>query len=316
MSQPLPLFLSARRPPQPSAPPAGGGGGTITHGSQLIGGETSLVGYTALFDSTLHRNLTAADLTRQTGSHWISDFTGGSGGTSTTPKVVYGIDVDELLWDVDWVTIRGSRIRQNASGFLNGVHHVGCMLDYVTFDSAVSDGTECMHYESFSMNRCLVQGYSDGLKVNGGTTPQVITETIIKTLAQDAADHNDCAQNVGGAGSVSFQRCLFYQDPIGSPGQGNSAILSADFAATGTPYYLESIDSYIYAGTTATSSPFRLYDGALRSNITYKATGNIFNLSANRSVNPLDRGTANTTPTAQITWSGNTDDLGNTIPLA
>lgn len=287
-----------------------GGGSTITHGSQLT---TSNVGFTAYTDSTLGRKLVQSDLTRITGSHWISDFTGGKGGTQANPLVVSKLDIDKVVWDVDWVTLRGSRVRTIANEDSTGSNRVGAFLDYVTFDETNSPQEYCMGSQSFSMNRCLIQGNSDGIRVDGGSVPQIITECLFYVKAASIADHNDNAQNVGGSGSVSFQRCMFHQDPTNGLVQGSSVIQSADMSSSSN-YYLEVIDSMIYGGSNADEEALRLYDGGLTHNITYKVTGCIWDHTA--ASPPMGRGTSNTTPVSQITWSNNKYDNGTAISLS
>lgn len=285
---------------------------TITHGSQI---STSNTGYAAYFDSGLGRTLVAGDLTRQTGSHWISDFTaGGTGGTLGNPKIVSKIDVDEILWDVDYVTLRASNVRNTASGFLSGTHHVGVALDYVTISPATV-GDEPMHYESWSANRCYFRGCSDGGKINGGTSTQDITECYIRVTMQSADDHNDTLQNVGGNGTVNIRRCNLSVVPetvlTGGTGGPNAVVMSADMTS-GSNFHLEVTDCLLNGGTAVET--LRFYDGGLTSNITYLATGNRFVRSSAAAVG---RGSSNTTPTGQVTWSGNVwDDDGSSIPLA
>lgn len=286
--------------------------GAITHGSQIT---TANTGYGAYYDSGLGRTLVAGDLTRQTGTHWISDFTaGGTGGTAGNPKIVSKLDVDELIWDVDYVTARACNIRNPASAYLLGVHHVGALLDYCTISPATV-GDQCMQYESWSANRCYFRGCSDGAKINGGTVPQAITECYIRVTMQGADDHNDTLQNVGGTGTVSITRCNLSVVPetviTGGTGGPNGVVMSADMTA-GSVWYLEVIDSLING--TGGAEALRLYDGALTTNITYRATGNRF---IRGSYAPVGRGASNTTPTGQVVWSGNVwDDDNSTIPLA
>jgi len=282
---------------------------TITHGSQLTLAD---VGYTAYYDSGLGRKLVQSDLTRITGRHYISDFTGGVGGTQASPKVISKLDLDTLIWDVDWVIARACNIRETANTFGSGHGSVGAFLDYVTFSSTVSDGTECMSSNDYSMNRCLIQGNTDGLRTNGsGPAPQVITECIIYTTAQDAGDHNDNVQNSGGNGSVSLQRCQFHQDPINGF-QGNSAVFSADMTSS-TTFYMELIDCMIFGGNSNVSASVCLYDGGLTPNITYKVTGCIWDINA--AAPPVGRGSSNTTPVSQVIWSNNKYNNGTVIPL-
>jgi hypothetical protein len=288
--------------------------GAITHGSQV---STSNTGYAAYLDPGLGRTLVAGDLTRVAGTHWISDFTsGGTGGTAGNPKIVEKLDIDEVLWDVDHVTLRASNVREHASGFLNGTHHVGILLDYVTISPTpgVFD-TEPMHYESWSANRCQLRGCSDGGKINGGADTQNIVECYIRVAMESPDDHNDGLQNVGGSGTVNVSRCNISVVPelieTGGIGGPNACIMSADMTS-GSVYHLEVTDCLLNGGTAV--STIRFYDGALTTNITYVGTGNRFIRS---SAAPVDRGSANTTPTNQITWSNNVwDDDSSSIPLA
>lgn len=287
-------------------------GSPVTHGSQIT---TSNTGYAAYIDPTLNRPLVSSDLTRVTGTHWISDFTsGGTGGTSGNPKIVEKLDIDEVLWDVNWVTLRGCNIRQPASAFLNGTHQVGARMEYCTINPATV-GDECMHYESWSAHRCQFRGCSDGAKINGGAQPISITECYIGVKMQSADDHNDCVQNVGGTGTVTITRSKLVVAPeggliTGGSGGPNGCIMSADMSS-GSVFSLTATDCYFNGGTSA--STVRLYDGGLTTNITYSVTGCLWERTA---APPVDRGTSNTTPTGQITWSNNrwADDL-STISL-
>lgn len=293
---------------RPRSVQSAGSGGTITHGSQIT---TSNTGYGAYFDSGLGRTLISSDLTRATGTHFVSDFTtGGTGGTQATPKIVSKLDVDELIFDVDWVTVRASNVRNSpVSAFLNGVHQVGARLEYVTVNPA-SVGDQCMQYESWSALRCQFRGCSDGAKINGGVQPIDLTECYVGVRMQSADDHNDALQNVGGEGSVSITRCNLVVAPeggliTGGAGGPNACIMSADMTS-GTTFHLTATDCYFNGGTAART--VRLYDGGLTPNITYQVTGCLWERT---SALPVDRGTSNTTPVDQIVWSNNrwADDL-------
>lgn len=279
--------------------------GTITHGSQLTSAD---VGPYAYDHPVLGRKVQAADLTRSTGTHWISDYITGStpgSGVQGDPYIVELIDVDTLLWDMSWVTLRASRVRQTASGFLNGTHHVGADLEYVTIDPATV-GDECMHYESWSALRCSFSGCSDGGKINGGSVTQEIVECIISTAMASAEDHNDGLQNVGGSGTVNVRRCKIDAYPTvvvgGGSGGPNACIMSADMTA-GSTFHLNVEDCELLNGWAGYC--LRLYDGGLTTNITYRAVGNSLDISDGGGY--VDRGTTNTTPVNQIEWSGNYD---------
>lgn len=298
----------------------GASSGGITHGSQLIGGEHTLVGYTAYVDPGLARPLVLSDLTDVTGStHNITDFIDGStpgSGVQGDPYIVERLHADRIHLDVPWVTLRGCLFEGNVYGDAAGSHHPGLGLEYCTFDLAAPDGEQCVQWDDFTVNRCLIQGNSDGIRANGGTVQGcTITESIIYVTAQDSGDHNDNIQNSGGDGTVSIQRCLMHMETTNISGLGSSVIQSADMTS-GTTWYMEVLDCYIVGKTgTDNNEMLRFYDGGLATSITYKATGNIFDLSPNRDRPYVGRGTSNTTPTGQIVWSNNVDDLGSTLPL-
>ncbi len=124
-----------------------------------------------------------------------------------------------------------------------------------------------------------------------------------------ADDHNDTFQNVGGSGTVNIRRCNLSVVPettiTGGPGGPNSVVMSADMTA-GSVFHLEVTDCLLNGGTAVAT--LRFYDGGLTANITYVATGNRFVRS---SAFPGDRGSSNTTPPGQVTWSGNVWDDDN-----
>lgn len=294
-------------------------GGEITHGSQLIGGEGTLVGFTAYTDPTLSRPLVQSDLDDQTGStHFLSDFISGAPGSGVQgdPYIVERLETDRVHLDVPWITLRGALLHGNAYSDASGTHHPGLGLEWCTFDLAAPDGEQCVQWEDFTVHRCLIQGNSDGIRANGGTVQGcTITESIIRVTAQDSGDHNDCIQNSGGAGTVTIERCLLYMEATNIPQLGSSGIQSADMTAS-TTWHMAIRDCYIVGKAGSDNNEIlRLYDGGLSPNITYEVTGCIFDLSANRSRPYVGRGTSNTTPLSQITWSNNFDDLGNPLAL-
>jgi len=282
----------------------------ITHGSQIT---TANTGYGAWFDTTRGRSLTLSDLTVQGGVHFISDFF--AGGTSGSPTLVYGYHfTGNIQVDVNWITFRGCLFDNPPTELVGGVYHFGVTLDYCTVDPATV-GPYAMGDQSFSVNRCFVRGNSDGLRVNGGDTVQNITESYIRLRMADGADHNDGLQNFGGSGTVNIRRCNISCDPeggiIAGAGGPDACFLSADMTS-GSTFHGEVTDCLLDGGTAVAT--LRFYDGALTPNITYVATGNRFKRT---SAFPVDRGSSNTTPTGQITWSGNVwDDDGSTIPLS
>ena len=286
--------------------------GLITHGNQLT---TSNTGYGAYFDPGLGRLTTLADLTVQAGTHNISDFTGGTGGTAGNPKVVKGFRfTGDVLFDVPYVTARACLFDNPTTAFVGGSHIVGAFLDYCTVSPATV-GAECMHFESWSANRSHFRGCSDGARVEGGALTQDLTECLIGVKMASSADHNDGLQTAGGDGLVRVTRCNISVDPeggvlTGGSGGPDSAILCSNFTAASN-FRMEVRDSLLNGGTSVET--LRLYDGALTTNITYLATGNRWVRTA---AAPVGRGSSNTTPMGQITWSGNVwDDDGSTIPL-
>ena len=202
-----------------SAPSGGSGGGAITHGSQIT---TANTGYTAYYDSGLGRNLQLSDLTVVTGTHWVSDFI--SPGGTLTKRHFTG----DLIIDIDNVTLRGCLFDNPVSGYLNGSHASGWTLDYCTIDSSPIVADQCIQYQGYTANRCMLVMGSDGAKVNGANT--TLTECYVRTAQQNPADHNDGLQNVGGSGAVTIARCNIDCRPVGATNGnvGNSALFFAD----------------------------------------------------------------------------------------
>lgn len=289
--------------------PAAAGVGAVTHGSQITASNT---GYQAYYDSGLGRTLVAGDLTRSTGTHVASDYPGvGAGGTAGNPKYIDRLDVDEFLFDVPYVTLRQSNVRNPPiSAFQSGLHRRGCGLEWVTMSPAAT-GDQCVQYESWTAYRCRLEGCSDGAKINGGLDTIDVTECYVRVRAQDALDHNDGLQNVGGNGLVRVTRSNISAAPVGGGGGPNAAIMSADMTS-GTTFRLEVRDCWLdAAGAVETVRP---YDGGLTTGITYLFTGNRITRAATA---PYGRGASNTTPVGQIEWTGNVyDDDGSPILLS
>jgi len=291
----------------------------ITHGSQLIGGESTLVGYTSYLDPGLGRKLILGDLVDWTGStHVASDFLAGphtGSGVQGDPYVFTKLHTDRIRLDIPWCTFKGCLSTSIYNDF-SGTHHPGLGMEFVTFDPPVPDGEQNTQWEDYYALRCLFQGDTDGARANGGTViGTMITESIIKTKAVDGGDHNDGVQLSGGAGNVTFDRVLLYMETMNIAQLGSSGMQFADMTS-GTTMHAAVHDSYLVGKSGADNNEIlRCYDGGLTSNITYEATGNVFDLSLNRSRPYLGRGTSNTTPMGQVAWSENFDDLGNPLSL-
>lgn len=213
------MSLFARRLQRASQSTASLPGSPITHGDQI---NPSNVGYTAYFDAGLGRNLVLGDLTVVSGTHWVSDFIS-SGGTLSKKHFT-----GSMIIDIDNVTFTGCLFDTETTNYLNGSLANNWALNYCTIDGVVV-GDQGISYQSYTATRCLIQGFSDGVKANGGST--TLTECYIRTKAQSAADHNDGIQNVGGNGAVNVIRCNIDCLPVngGQYGlQGNSALFFAD----------------------------------------------------------------------------------------
>lgn len=95
--------------------------------------------------------------------------------------------------------------------------------------SSLAVGDEAIYYDGYTATRCIFEGCSDGAKANGASTSFI--ECYIRTKAQNALDHNDGIQNVGGSGPVNVIRCNINATPINGAGfglVGNSALFFAD----------------------------------------------------------------------------------------
>lgn len=297
--------LVSHRLVTPFDPPAG-----ITHGSQLTLAD---VGHTAYFDSGLGRLVADGDLTDLYGSgtHIATDFVTGAG-TQLSPRVITKQKLDAYRMDVAWVTLRASMVQDFMANDYNGTKSPGMLLDYVTCDLGGTVGDVAAFFDSFSMNRCLIQGQSDGVKALGGTVPQAFTECIFHDAKEAADDHNDCIQNSGGTGSLSVVRCQLYQQAAGDdPSLGSSIAQFGDFASS-TVWYAEFIDCDLWLNLNNSNPGLRLLDGGLTGNITYKVTGCIFHDDGTHDASrAVSRGSSNITPPGQIEWSNNrwADDM-------
>jgi hypothetical protein len=306
--------VEAERSSAAQAAAGGGSGSAITHGIQITALNT---GYTALYDTSLGRTLIESDLTVVPGAARPSDFT-------TAGGIIRGYHFQsDIRIDIPNVTFEGCLFESFVSSYLNGSETEPTQFNYCSWippEGVVPDlaiGTT-----GTNLYRCYISGASDALWINGGTQPQLITECFATVTMNTGTDHNDCAQNSGGAGIARISRCNFSVNPVGGklPGGGgpNSVIMSADMNS-GSHYRLELRDNYFDGGTTANgggqaAETVRFYDGGLTTNISYLATGNIFKRGSSA---PVGRGSSNVTPTNQVTWSNNTwDDNAEVIPLA
>lgn len=263
--------------------------GSVAHGSQI---DTTNTGFIAYYDSTLGRNLTLGDLAIVTTSGvWVSDFTGGTGGTPENPKVVYKKDFQGGLYmDVDNVIVRGCRINGRV------VASAGNTFEYCTWNNtAVVD--ECLAFNSYRAHRCNISGGSDGMKANGGNT--IITECYIRNKAASALDHNDGIQSDRGSGAITVQRCNIDARPIGGGGGTTAAVL----CDTGPG--LVTVQDCLLAGGTYT---LMMYDAT-----TWSVTGNQF-ISDSWVYGPVATGGPGWASASSIVaWSGNTYTAGGTV---
>lgn len=293
------------RPVSILAPVAG-----ITHGSQI---NPSNTGYTAYYDPSLGRNLTISDLATVSGPSRPSDFVS-AGGTITKKRFLSDVRID-----IPNVTFRGCLFESFASSYLNGVETYPSYFEWCSWDPPVGAGVGDLAVGTTGTNlyRCYVRGFADATWINGqpGGAYQTFTESCLRVKMASGVDHNDGAQCSGGTGNVRIQRCNIDMNPEGgilSGGGGpNACVFAADLTGT-TQFHLEVIDCWLDGSISAEA--VRFYDGALTPNITYVATGNRI---VRRSGAAMGRGTANTTPTSQVTWVNNVwDDDGSTIPLS
>lgn len=283
----------------------------ITHGKQINEFNT---GYTAWYDATFGRNLAIGDLTMQGGTHYISDFF--SGGSAGSPTIVYGYHFPgDIAVDVNYITFRGCVFDNPVTTKVSGVEHYGVSFDYCTAITATV-GPWAAGESGYSATRSHFGGSSDGIRAKGGgVTDQVITECYIQTTMANNLDHNDAMQNDGGNGVVKFIRCNLDAYPVSGilPGSGTNGPDACFFASefsSSSVFRGEVTDCLLRGG----AEMIRFYDGALTTNITYSGTGNRFVRTDGS--DPVGRGSANITPTGQITWSNNVwDDDGSSISL-
>lgn len=278
----------------------------VTHGSQITMLNT---GYAAYFDSGLGRNLQSSDLTNVSNAVWASEFVS-SGGTISKKRFLSDIIVD--ISNVKFIGCEFQTWIKNHSPSNSDLPTSGTVIEYCTHKPAGSDvgGSEAIRFNNYTIRRSNIRYFSDALKANGGTT--LIEECYLRTAMADPNDHNDVIQNVGGSGTVTIRRCNLSIEPeillTGGSGGPNACFMSADMNASSVFTGIVEdclIDPYTTIG-------LRLYDGGLTSNITYQITGNKFI----RRGTVLHRGSVNTTPLNQITWSNNTyADNGEIIPL-
>lgn len=278
----------------------------VTHGSQIT---TSNTGWAAYRDPALGRLVQSSDLTDVSGPARTSDFVGNNG-TISRRRFLSDYRIDQT-----GVTHVACEFQSFVSSYLNGAETQPSQFNWCTFDPGASVPDLVVGTTGLSLYRCKVRGGADAIWIQGGTAPQTIIETFARVKMASGTDHNDVCQNSGGSGFVQIIRCNLSVDPEGGvlPGGGgpNAVVMSADMTS-GTTYRLEVIDNLLDGASS--SETVRFYDGALTSNITYLASGNLFVRSA---AAPVGRGTNNTTPTGQVTWSNNrwADDLSS-IALA
>jgi hypothetical protein len=271
----------------------------IVHGSQI---NLSNTGWAAYFDPGLGRLVQSSDLTNVSGAARTSDFVG-NGGTITRRRFLSDYRVDRT--DVTHVACEF----QSFVSSYTGVETQPSQFNWCTLDPGASVPDLVIGTTGVSLYRCKIRGGADAIWIQGGSAPQTIIETYARVKMASGTDHNDTCQCSGGAGLVQITRCNLSVDPEGGvlPGGGgpDAVIMSSDLNS-GTTYRLEVVDCLLDG--TNSNETVRFYDGALTSNITYLATGNLFVRSASA---PVGRGVSNTTPTGQVTWSNNrwADDL-------
>jgi hypothetical protein len=283
-----------------------GGGGRLgpPSGGAIVGGwqiTTANTGYGAYVRASLGRPQTLADLTVVAGTHFLTDFTGGSGGSPGNNVVVEGYHfTGDVVFDQPYITMRGCLLDNPTTNFRLGASQVGARLEYCEVAS-LTVGAECMHFDSWSAHRCNFGGCSDGAKINGSVD---ITECYVRVKMAGPDDHNDTLQNVGGNGVVNIRKSNLSVNPVGGlitggTGGPNAVVMSADLAVASV--FSLNVEDCLLDGTNSVET-LRFYDGGLTTNIVYRAAGNRFVRSASA---PLGRGASNTTPTGQITWTGN-----------
>jgi|GEM_PF-1968117 len=278
--------------PEPEEP-----SGAPTHGDQVT---RSNVGHTAYYDDSLGRTITDADLTEISGTHWISDYANDG---HVFEKIYFS---GNIVMDRNNVTFKGCKFDNTFENYKSGVSATGTVLEYCTI-SPPNLGDDAIRFADYTARYCILEGCSDGAKANGGQTSLEYCYIRVKGAV---GDHNDGIQNVGGGGNVLIRGCNIDMVQTNGIGGANACVMSADLSASVT-LHMTIEDCWFKGGTSAYQ--LRLYDGGLTPNITYSASGNKFV----RGVPPLDRGSANTTPLNQITWSNNTyADNGELIPLS
>ena len=219
-------------------------GSSITHGSQI---NTGNVGFAAYYDPTLGRNVQLSDLQTISGVVAVSDFIG-TGGTLSKKNFT-----GTLLVDVDNVTIRACRFVEVVSGYPANAQ--GWRVEWCTWEAQALD--ECLHYDGYTAYRCLLQGGSDGAKINGNCE---LTECYIRVWGL-TGDHNDGVQNYAGSGPVLVQRCNIDCRPVNGGGGPNGAL----FAADGADGLMTWNDNWVAGGT---------YVIRCQENCTYECQGN------------------------------------------
>jgi hypothetical protein len=178
----------------------GGSGGTITHGSQI---DATNTGHRAYMSPTLGRLLTDADLTA------------GPTSTSSNNQVIEGKTMSSIDVNHTGVTIKGCWIQgelQNDS--------TGLVVQYCEIGPRGTEGNGTrgigVSWDSFSLTRCDIHSFSDGVRLNGTST---MTECYVHDLWSNVGDHNDCVQITGAASSGQILRCKLWND------QGQSAVI-------------------------------------------------------------------------------------------
>ena len=220
----------------------------IDHGFNILPTNT---GHDNYYDPQLGRKITDSDLVVHTGLVSVSDVAVAGG-------VVAGHWFQGgLIFDTSDVTFNYCRFDGGVNGYYAGIHYP-FILNWCTIDTPGAAGSEGIRFQGYTAYRCRVGGNSDGARADGNVS---LIECYLRTESQDAADHNDAVQNVGGNGPVNIVRCNGDCRPTNGGGNPNGAIQAAD-GCIGLQTWT---DNYLAGGGYVV----RLYENA-----TYDVQGN------------------------------------------
>jgi|SRR5215510_8444123 len=160
-------------------------------------------------------------------------------GETYTGKLVQGT----ILVRATNVTIRNCRVRSGINSYYAGVDYNPTIEDCDI--GAADDGTaptshrgdDGIRFSSWTARRCVIEGFSDGAKINGGCT---LEDSWVRVHFV-SGDHNDGVQNNGGSGAVVVRRCNIDARPTNNSSEsGNAAIFSAD-GVSGTTTFTKNL---------------------------------------------------------------------------